>query len=207
MKSISALTGALALGLFGCAQNNSGDVSGSVSHTTPEPTDQNTAPSQGELQSISYMSTDVAGYSHLNEAKSCGDFKLALRYNHLHYPMPTDPAAQKSRAQFLSDAAIEAIQDSDQVIFFEGKIIQYRETEQFAIWNIETPGGHPLQVVVLQSVGNYLAEQSHLNPSNPWFKAFAQPGRALCGVGEMITPQPFGQPLAIHSEVLMDRDN
>src|SRR5690242_10539911 len=45
------------------------------------------APSEGQLQKISYMSSDNTGpngrklYHHLEEAKTCGDLELAIRWN------------------------------------------------------------------------------------------------------------------------------
>ena len=45
------------------------------------------APSEQELQSISYMSTSNTGpkgrklFDHLEQARSCGDFELAMRWN------------------------------------------------------------------------------------------------------------------------------
>jgi len=143
------------------------------------------APSEQELQKISYMSSaDVKDqgrkrYSHYEEAKTCGDFELAMRWNR---PPNVAGGAFHQKMVYLT-SAVPGDLPKDAEVFVAGTIEKANNLTSGALgWQVRLRDGTQVLAVETQ---NFLEKQQQLAQDGKWV-ALQKPdtaGRAFCGQG------------------------
>jgi hypothetical protein len=143
------------------------------------------APSDQELQKISYMSSsdmkDQARkrYSHYEEAKTCGDFELAMRWNR---PPNVAGGAFHQKMVYLT-SAVPGDLPKDSEVFVAGTIEKANNLTSGALgWQVRLRDGTQVLAVETQ---NFLEKQQQLAQDGKWV-ALQKPdtaGRAFCGQG------------------------
>ena len=143
------------------------------------------APSEQELQKISYMSSsDVKDqgrkrYSHYEEAKTCGDLELAMRWNR---PPNVAGGAFHQKMVYLT-SAVPGDLPKDAEVFVAGTIEKANNLTSGALgWQVRLRDGTQVLAVETQ---NFLEKQQQLAQDGKWV-ALQKPdtaGRAFCGQG------------------------
>lgn len=195
-KSIFAnATAVIAATLAGCSQSAA-------------PVDLNSAPSENDLSPISYMHRDRSNqFDRLNEAKSCNDMQLAVRWNHLAHRDPNEnrPQWHQSIAKFGSGDDLVAV-SANQTVFFSGTITQFAENKEVGgIWDFETADGNVLRGVMLKDFVNDVLTEDQRNPKHPYFIKPIMKGRALCGIATRMSDS-VGGPHMFGINIAIDRD-
>jgi len=143
------------------------------------------APSEQELQKISYMSSAAVKdqgrkrYSHYEEAKTCGDFELAMRWN--RPPNVAGGVFQQKILYLTSTVPGDLPKDSE--VFVTGTIERGDTLSAGALaWHLRMRDGTVVQAVEMQ---NYVQKEEQAPQDG---KAVAlqkpnKPGRAFCGHG------------------------
>jgi hypothetical protein len=174
------------------------------------------APAEQDLQKISYMSAADAGpkgrklYSRFEEAKTCGDFELAMRWNR---PPNIETGPFKKKMVYLT-AGIPADLPKDSEVFITGKIeIWDPLTAGGAGWHLRMQDGTAAQAI---ETVNFWEKQEQDSQDSQDKKRVAflkpnKPGRAFCGqaVYQGLAGKDPGQdkPIPLFSVLFaMDRD-
>jgi len=143
------------------------------------------APSAQELQKISYMSSSDTGtkgrklYARFEEAKTCDDFELAMRWN--RPPNVAGGLFHKKLVYLTSGVPDDLSKDSE--VFITGKIERGSNLGEGAVgWHLRMRDGTVVQAVEMQ---NFVQKQEQAAEGS---KVTAlqkpnRPGRAFCGHG------------------------
>jgi hypothetical protein len=143
------------------------------------------APSEQELQKISYMSSsdsqsqDRKLYGHYEEAKTCGDFELAMRWN--RPPNVAGGVFHKKIVYLTSGMPADLPKDSE--VFITGTIQKGTNLGSGALgWHLRMTDGTVVQAVEMQ---NFLAkqEQAAQDGKSVALQKPNKPGRTLCAQG------------------------
>ena len=143
------------------------------------------APPVQELQKISYMSSSGAEthgrklYSHYEEARTCGDFELALRWN--RPPNVAGGVFNKKIVYLTSGVPNELAKDSE--VFIIGTIEQGKSLGSGTQgWLLRMRDGTVVQAIEMQ---NFLEkeEQAAQDGKRVALEKPNKPGRAFCGQG------------------------
>jgi hypothetical protein len=141
------------------------------------------APDEQALQKISYMSSTDAGVkgrkvcSHVEQAKTCGDFELAMRWNR---PPNIESGPFHKKLVYLTET-IPADLPKGSEIFITAKIEKGETTPSgSAVWLLRMPDGTAVQAVETADFWEKEAQATQegkfvaiVNPTTP--------GRAFCG--------------------------
>ncbi|MFL6603738.1 MAG: hypothetical protein ACJ8R9_20765 [Steroidobacteraceae bacterium] len=153
-----------------------------IGNRAPEP---DGAPSAQALQKISYMSASDAGpkgrklYGRYEEAKTCDDFELAMRWNR---PPNVSGGLFHKKIVYLTSGVPDDL-PKDAEVFIAATIEQGRNLGSGALgWLLRMRDGTAVQAVEMQ---NFLQKQDEGAQDT---KAVAlqkpnKPGRAFCGHG------------------------
>jgi hypothetical protein len=148
----------------------------------PEP---DGAPTEQELQKIGYMSAANSGangrklYSHYEEAKTCGDFELAMRWNR---PPNIEGGPFHKKMVYLT-TAIPADLPKDSEIFFTARIERGQTLPSgSAGWSLRMQDGSPLQAI---ETANFWEKQEQASQEGGAVAIVKpeKPGRVLCAQG------------------------
>jgi hypothetical protein len=143
------------------------------------------APSGQQLQKISYMSSSKADtkgrklYSHYEEAKTCDDFELAMRWNR---PPNVAGGVFHKKIVYLT-AGVPDHLPKDAEVFITGTIERGNNLGEGALgWHLRMRDGTVVQAVEMQ---NFLLKQEQAAQDT---KVVAlqkpnKPGRTFCGQG------------------------
>jgi|ERR1700716_2806666 hypothetical protein len=143
------------------------------------------APPVQELQKISYMSSSDSPaksrklYSHYEEARTCGDFELALRWN--RPPNVAGGVFNKKIVYLTSGVPNELAKDSE--VFIIGTIEQGKSLGSGTQgWLLRMRDGTVVQAIEMQ---NFLEkeEQAAQDGKRVALEKPNKPGRAFCGQG------------------------
>jgi hypothetical protein len=146
------------------------------------------APDQTELEKISYMSSANSGvkgrklYSHYEEAKTCGDFELALRWNR---PPNVEGGPFRKKMIYLT-TGIPADLPKDSEVFITATI-EKGETmpSGSAGWSLKMPDGSLVQAI--ETSNFWEKEEQAAQSAQPGGTVAIvkpeKPGRALCVQG------------------------
>ncbi len=170
------------------------------------------APSEQQLQQISYMSTRPGPngrklYDHYEQAHSCADYELAMRWD--RPPNIAGGAFQKKLRYLTHDWPADVAKDTE--VFLTGKIEKGQTQPSGAAgWYVRMADGTLLQLV---EMANFLQkEDQDTEPGKP--KALEKPnlpGRMLCGQGVVqgtTGKDPDGKPTPLVSMLYaMDREH
>jgi hypothetical protein len=168
---------ALVLASLTCGCDQAG-----LGNKAPEP---DGAPAEQELQKISYMSSSgpqTKGrklYSHYEEAKTCGDFELALRWN--RPPNVAGGVFNKKIVYLTSGIPDDLPKDSE--VFITGTIEQGKSLGSGTLgWQLRMRDGTVAQAIEMQ---NFLEKQEQAAQDGKWvaLERPNKPGRAFCGQG------------------------
>lgn len=143
------------------------------------------APSEQELQKIAYMSSSNSGpehrklYDHPEEAKNCGDFELATRWNR---PPNIEGGVFHKKMVYLT-SGIPAGLPKDSEVFIAGTLEKGDNMQSGAIeWYLRMKDGTVVQAIEMP---NFLEKQEQAAQDSK-LKALVKPnkaGRAFCGQG------------------------
>ncbi|MDB6158787.1 MAG: hypothetical protein JWO04_2493 [Gammaproteobacteria bacterium] len=143
------------------------------------------APPVQELQKISYMSSSDSPaksrklYSHYEEARTCGDFELALRWN--RPPNVAGGVFNKKIVYLTSGVPNELAKDSE--VFIIGTIEQGKSLGSGTQgWLLRMRDGTVVQAIEMQ---NFLEkeEQAAQDGKRVALEKPNKPGRVFCGQG------------------------
>lgn len=143
------------------------------------------APSEQELQKISYMSATESGvkgrrvYGHLEEAKTCGDLELALRWNR---PPNVEGGAFFKKMTYLT-ATVPADLPKDSEVFIRAKIETGDTLSAGGMtWSLRMPDGTRVQAI---EMGSFLEKQEQAAQEGKFVAIVKpnKPGRAFCAQG------------------------
>jgi hypothetical protein len=153
-----------------------------IGNKTPEP---DGAPAEQELQKISYMSSSDSDarsrklYGHYEEAKTCGDFELAMRWNR---PPNVAGGVFHKKVVYLTAGVPEDL-PKDSEVFITGTIEKASSLGSGALaWHLRMSDGTLAQVVEMQ---NFLQKQEQAAQDGKWVALDKpnKPGRVFCGQG------------------------
>jgi hypothetical protein len=153
-----------------------------IGSKTPEP---DGAPAEQELQKISYMSSsdsDAKGrklYGHYEEAKTCGDFGLAMRW----YRPPNVATGLFHQKMVYLTAGVPKDLPKDSEVFITGKIEKANNLGSGALgWHLRMSDGTLVQVIETE---NFLQKQDQAahDGKGVALQKPNKPGRAFCGQG------------------------
>jgi hypothetical protein len=153
-----------------------------LGNKAPEP---DGAPAEQELQKISYMSSsgpEAKGrklYSHYEEARTCGDFELALRWN--RPPNVAGGVFNKKIVYLTSGVPDDLPKDSE--VFITGTIEQGKSLGSGTLgWRLRMRDGTVVQAIEMQ---DFLEKQEQAAQDGKWvaLERPNKPGRAFCGQG------------------------
>lgn len=143
------------------------------------------APDEGQLRKISYMVTDTSGpkgrkvYSHLEQARSCADLELALRWNR---PPNVESGPFHNKMHYLTQEVPADLAKNTEV-FIAGRIERGQmEPAGGAAWLLRMKNGAVVQTV---ESADYWEKQQQ-DPQQGQLSAIVKPtqeGRAFCGHG------------------------
>jgi hypothetical protein len=143
------------------------------------------APSEQELQKISYMSAKQTGekgrrvYDHLEQAKSCADLELAMRWNR----PPNVPGGAFHQKMVYLDSALPPDLAKNTEVFFSGKVEAFAPMpDGGAGWRLRMPDGKPAQAVEMASFWEKQEQESQDTKPAALIQP-NRPGRMLCGQG------------------------
>ncbi len=143
------------------------------------------APDAQELQKISYMSADDSGphsrklYTHFEEAKSCGDFELAMRWNR----PPNVAGGMFHKKMIFLGSGIPAALPKNSEVFIKAKIVKGQSLSSgSAGWLLRMQDGTLVQAIEMES---FLDKQTQTAQDGKWIALVAPytPHRAFCGTG------------------------
>jgi hypothetical protein len=143
------------------------------------------APAEQELQKISYMSAsgpETKGrklYSHYEEARTCGDFELALRWN--RPPNVAGGVLNQKIVYLTSGFPGDLAKDSE--VFIIGTIEQGKSLGSGAQgWQLRMRDGTVVQAIEMQ---NFLEKQevAAQDQKSVALEKPNKPGRVFCGQG------------------------
>ncbi|HKT74036.1 MAG TPA: hypothetical protein VJQ47_14190 [Steroidobacteraceae bacterium] len=141
------------------------------------------APGEQQLQRISYMSADDPGngrrklYSHPEEAQSCGDFELAMRWNR----PPGVAGGPFHQKMIYLTAGIPADLPKDSEVFVSANIERGAMTAQgSAGWYLRMADGTRVQAVETASFWEQQQQAPQTGKAVALVKP-TKPGRAFCG--------------------------
>jgi hypothetical protein len=143
------------------------------------------APAEQDLQKISYMSSsgsETKGrklYSHYEEARTCGDFELALRWN--RPPNVAGGILNKKIVYLTSGVPGDLAKDSE--VFIIGTIEQGKSLGSGAQgWQVRMRDGTVVQAIEMQ---NFLEkeEEAAQDRKSVALEKPNKPGRVFCGEG------------------------
>jgi hypothetical protein len=143
------------------------------------------APDENQLRKISYMSTDSAGpqgrrlYSHPEQAKTCGDFELAMRWNR---PPNVAGGPFHQKLRFVG-AQLPADLPKNTEVFIQGRIERGQILPSGdAVWLLRMKDGPTVQAVEATNFWEKQEQDSQLGKTVAVVKP-TKPGRAFCGHG------------------------
>jgi hypothetical protein len=143
------------------------------------------APSEQDLQKISYMSSadvDTKGrklFGHYEEAKTCGDFELAMRWN--RPPNVAGGVFHKKIVYLTSTVPGDLPKDSE--VFVTGTIEKGDTLTSGALgWHLRMRDGTVVQAVEMQSFLQK-QEQAAQDGKGVALEKPYKPGRTFCGQG------------------------
>jgi hypothetical protein len=143
------------------------------------------APAEQELQKISYMSSSDSPaksrrlYGHYEEARSCGDFELAMRWN--RPPNVAGGVFNKKIVYLTSGFPGDLPKDSE--VFITGTIEQGKSLGSGTQgWLLRMRDGTVVQAIEMQ---NFLEKEEQAAQDGKWvaLEKPNKPGRAFCGQG------------------------
>jgi len=143
------------------------------------------APTEQELKKISYMSTAESGpngrklYEHLEQAKRCGDYELALRWNR---PPNVEGGVFHKKLVYLTQG-VPADLPKESEVFLKGRIERTDSmTAGGFVWYVTLADGTRVQAV---EMANFLEKQDQLAQDGKYVALVKpnKPGRAFCGQG------------------------
>ena len=143
------------------------------------------APAEQELQKISYMSSSDSPaksrrlYSHYEEARTCGDFELAMRWN--RPPNVAGGVFNKKIVYLTSGVPSDLAKDSE--VFIIGTIEQGKSLGSGTQgWLLRMRDGTVVQAIEMQ---NFLEkeEQAAQDGKPVALEKPNKPGRVFCGQG------------------------
>jgi hypothetical protein len=153
-----------------------------MGNKAPEP---DGAPAPQELQKIGYMSSSDSQpngrklYSHYEEAKTCGDFELALRWNR----PPNVPGGVFHRKIVYLTSTVPADLPKDTEVFITARIERGDNLSSGALgWHLRMQDGTAVQAIEMQS---FLEKQEQVAQDRK-FIALQKPnkaGRTFCAQG------------------------
>lgn len=153
-----------------------------VGHQAAEP---DGAPSEQELQKISYMSSADSGpkgrrlFDHVEEAKTCGDFELAMRWNR---PPNVEGGMFHKKIAYLA-GGIPADLPKDSEVFVTAKIEKGQTlTEGGVAWYLRMPDGTLLQAIEMAGFLEKQDQAAQERKPVALVKPYT-PGRIFCGQG------------------------
>lgn len=144
------------------------------------------APSEQELQKISYMAAADSGpngrklYTHFEQAKTCGDFELAMRWNR----PPNIQSGPFHKKMIYLTTAVPADLARDSEVFITGTIEQGETLPSGAArWYVKMRNGTRVQAI---ETADYFEKEEQEPPEGGHSSALVEPnrpGRIFCGNG------------------------
>jgi hypothetical protein len=141
------------------------------------------APAEQDLRKIGYMSAADSGpkgrklYSHLEEAKTCGDAELALRWNR---PPNIETGPFKKKMVYLT-SGVPTDLPKDSEVFLTGKIEQWDPLSSGgARWHLRMRDGTVVQAIETAAFWEK-QEQDSQDGKRAAFVKPNKPGRRFCG--------------------------
>ena len=140
------------------------------------------APTEQDLQRIHYMSSaEVKGrrvYDHLEQAKTCADLELAMRWNR---PPNVAGGAFHQKMVYLGQDLPPDLHKNTEV-FFTGKVERFDPLpDGGAGWHVRMPDGAVVQAV---EAASFWQKQEQAEDTKPAALVRPnQPGRVICGQG------------------------
>ena len=144
------------------------------------------APSEQELQKISYMASADSGpngrklYTHFEQAKTCGDFELAMRWNR----PPNIESGPFHKKMIYLTASVPADLPRDSEVFITGTIEQGETLPSGAArWYVKMRDGARIQAI---ETADYYEKQEQESQEGGKATALVepnQPRRIFCGNG------------------------
>ena len=142
------------------------------------------APAEQELRKIGYMSSADSGpkgrklYSQLEEARTCGDFELAMRWNR---PPEIEAGPFKKKMVYLSQS-VPADLPKDSEVFLAGKIERWDPLSAGgAGWHLRMRDGTVVQAIETASFWEKQEQDSQERGKRAAFVKPNKPGRIFCG--------------------------
>jgi hypothetical protein len=143
------------------------------------------APDEQQLRKISYMTSDNTGpkgrknYSHLSEARNCGDFELAMRWN--RPPNVAGGPFQKKLVYLTRQLPSDLPKDTE--VFITARIERGEMLPAGgAGWVLRMRDGSHLQAVETTNFWEKQEQDSQQTKAAAIVKPM-KPGRAFCGHG------------------------
>ncbi|HET9390945.1 MAG TPA: hypothetical protein VFO44_14950 [Steroidobacteraceae bacterium] len=144
------------------------------------------APSEQELQKISYMASADSGpngrklYTHFEQAKTCGDFELAMRWNR----PPNIESGPFHKKMIYLTASVPADLPRDSEVFITGTIEQGETLPSGAArWYVKMRDGARIQAI---ETADYYEKQEQASQEDGKATALVEPNRPrriFCGNG------------------------
>ncbi|HZO21712.1 MAG TPA: hypothetical protein VFB37_04345 [Steroidobacteraceae bacterium] len=144
------------------------------------------APTEQELQKIRYMSSAPSGpkgrtlYTHFEEAKTCGDFELAMRWNR----PPNIESGPFNKKMVYVTASIPADLPKNSEVFIRGKIEQGETLPSGAArWYVTLQDGTRVQAI---ETADFYEKEEQAPQDGGKASALVEPTRAhriFCGQG------------------------
>jgi hypothetical protein len=143
------------------------------------------APGEQELSKINYMTADNSGvkgrriFTHLEEAKTCGDLELAMRWNR---PPNVAGGPFHQKMVYVTDR-IPADLPQKSEVFISGRIEKWATLQSGgAGWMLRMKDGTPLQAIEQTNFWEKQEQESQSGKVVALVKP-NEPGRILCGQG------------------------
>jgi len=144
------------------------------------------APSEQELQKISYMASADSGpngrklYTHFEQAKTCGDFELAMRWNR----PPNIESGPFHKKMIYLTASVPADLPRDSEVFITGTIEQGETLPSGAArWYVKMRDGARIQAI---ETADYYEKEEQESQEGGKATALVEPNRPrriFCGNG------------------------
>jgi hypothetical protein len=144
------------------------------------------APTEQELKKIAYMSSANSGpqgrklYDHLEEAKTCADYELAMRWNR---PPNVEGGLFHKKLNYLTSGVPADLPKESEVLIRARIEKTDTMTAGGFVWILSMPDGTRIQAA---ETADFLQKQDQVALDNKKYTALVKPnkvGRAFCGQG------------------------